>query len=795
MTKYTKTKRCRVAGARAAKAARAATASDGDASAAMGPLEAEAHRLSVEAARTYRRAMCAAQARRIEQIDKPVVPAPVKGFVGLAALRKRPRDDDDDDVPVAAKNAKVEAVTAVDIAARLMLARQIDRRDGLANAIRCATPVVIVDVPDPAMLERLARLWQDVVLPAAAVCAKIGGSGTLRHGQYDAVHVVAKTPTKVKDVEDTRRSTLDALCLALPVIAFSPRAESHLPAELLLACTDRIAVPPLDARTIVRTIEIVTARACRAPLDDVTVARTGLNEIAIAVRFDRSPADCVAGLRRLADAKAVKRDSRDLTLDELHGMDSAVSWARAAIVDLNSWRRGDLGSWSAVSSKVLLNGPPGTGKTTFAAVFARAAGLPIVTASLAGWQAQGHLGDLLKAMHADFQKARQLAIASSGCVLFIDEVDVFGDRSRVRHDHADYVIEVISGFLELTDGLAGNENLFLIAACNDVGRCDPALVRPGRFNPVIEIGLPTIADLEKMFRVRLGPDLVDADLREVCERALGGAGAEVERIVNDARRLARHDGARSLAMQDLLTIVKGEDDRPEELRRRTAVHEAGHIVLDVLFNGAAGIHATISPSRGVGGRVVRSEMKETAGTYDDYARRIQVLLAGRTAEILVCGNCGHGSGGVAGSDMAIAASMAAAMAGSVGLSGSRPLLFLAQRENTPELLSYPEVRLAANEELTKAADACRALLQRHCGALEAVTEVLLAEGRIDGEGVARLLATANPPGGGAAGGASTTRPGRARGAEAPRIRNSPTRSRETLPTSERRTGPAPGKPS
>jgi len=711
--------------------------------AAMGPLEAATDRLAVEAARTYRKAMGAAQARRIEQLDAPAVPTAVKGFVGLAALRRRTRNDDDDDdldVAVATKHPKVEPVTAVEIAARLMLARQIDARAGLAAAVGSGSPVVVVDVPDAAMLDRIGRVWESVLLPATAVCAKILGSGALRHGQYDALSVVARSPTKPKDSDDARRSTLDALGLALPVIAFSPRAETHLPAELLLACTHRFAIPPLDARTIGRTIEIVTGRTCRAPLDDVTVARTGLGEIAIAVRFDRTPAECVAGLRRLADAKAVKRGPRDLTLDELHGMEEAVAWARSAIVDLNSWRRGEVGSWSAVSSKVLLNGPPGTGKTTFAAVFARAAGLPIVTASLAGWQSQGHLGDLLKAMRTDFEKARSLANSSSGCVLFIDEVDAFADRSSIRHDHADYVIQVVSGFLELTDGLAGNENLFLVAACNDVRRCDPALLRPGRFNPVIEIGLPTLADLEKMFRVRLGPDLVDADLREVCERALGGSGAEVERIVSDARRLARHDGARSIIMQDLLSIVKGEDARPEALRRRTAIHEAGHIVIDVLFNGAAGIHASISPSRGIGGRVVRTEATESAGTYDDYARRIQILLAGRTAETLLLGDCGHGSGGVAGSDLETAGAMAAAMAGSVGLSGPRPLLFLAPRERTWELLSYPEVRTAANEELLKAENNCRALLQRHRGALEAVAEVLLADGRIDGHGVARLMA-------------------------------------------------------
>ncbi|WP_371425672.1 AAA family ATPase [Tardiphaga sp.] len=728
---------------------------------AMGPLEEAVHRRDAAACAVYRKKMAAAAARRlgttdIEELDaRPTKSKSMGKKAGardpLAALRRPPAEDDD--FPDSPRGQKIEAVAAVDVAARLMFARQIDAHPGLAESIRNGSPVVTVDVADSDILDRIGRKWSDVVLPGSARCVKISGAGGLRHGECDAIYLVAKEPVKAKDADGHRRIVLEAMSLAVPVFVFSPRAASYLPSGLGLAFAEKVVIPPLDAATIVRTIEAVTGRTCRTALDDATVSATDPASLSLAVRFDRSPSDCVARLRRLAADKSVKRDSRDLSLDELHGMDSAVSWARSAIADLNSWRRGDVGIWSAVSSKVLLNGPPGTGKTTFALVFARAAGLPIVTASLAGWQSQGHLGDLLKAMRQDFQKARDLANTSqgggsgSGCVLFIDEVDTFPDRNKIRHDHADYVIEVVSGLLELIDGLAGNEKIFFVAACNDVRRCDPALVRPGRFNPVIEIGLPGLADLEKMFRVRLGPDLVDADLREVCERALGGSGAEVERIVNDGRRLARHDGARPLAMQDLLTIVKGEDNRPEALRRRTAIHESGHIIIDVLFNGAAGIHATISPSRGVGGRVVRTESKETAGTYDDYSRRIQVLLAGRTAEILMCGNCGHGSGGVAGSDMEIAGSMAAAMAGSVGLAGTRPLLFLAARENTPELLSYPEVRLAANEELTKAADSCRALLQRHRGALEAVTEVLLAEGRIDGHAVAMLMAESNRPGG------------------------------------------------
>jgi ATP-dependent Zn protease len=291
----------------------------------------------------------------------------------------------------------------------------------------------------------------------------------------------------------------------------------------------------------------------------------------------------------------------------------------------------------------------------------------------------------------------------------------------------------------MIDGLAGNDKLFFIAACNDVRRCDPALVRAGRLNPVVEIGLPGLTDLEKMFRVRLGQDLEDADLTDICEMTLGGAGADVERIVADARRVARHDRGRPLRMSDLRSVVREADDRPEALRRRAAVHEAGHIILDVSFYGPAGVHATINVSRDSAGAVVRTELPRLPGTYDDYFRRLQMLLAGRTAESLILGSVSHGAGGAAGSDLERAAGAAAAMVGSFGLAGARPLLYLGPRDRPDELLAYADVRLAANDELVKAELACRKLLMLKIGAVRAVADRLLKDGRIDGATVEVLI--------------------------------------------------------
>lgn len=718
-----------------------ATTKKSEAPPAMGPVAAEVHRKSSEAARVYRRSMLTTKAKRADELQISVPPE-VRGVTGLAALRKFDHDDDDHKgATVAFKAPDIAAVTAIDVAPKLALADAIDASIGLAQEIRDGSPVVLVDVTDLELLERIALIWRDVMLPSAAACAKISAGG-LRHGRHDAAYMVVRSPAKPRDVDDIRRSVLEALALAVPVFAFTPGAEAHLPAELQRACTHRLTLSRLDSATITRTIEIVSGRKCRKRLTSAAASVTSMADIAIAVRFDRKPTVCITGLERLAAEKNATRDSRDLTLDQLHGMDEAVNWARSAIDDVEAWKRKKI-PFSSISAKIALNGPPGTGKTTFAKVFAAEAKFPLVTASLAQWQGsgEGHLGHLLRAMKQDFDRAR--ALADPVCVLFIDEFDSFPNRAELTHSHKDYQIEVVNALLEQVDGLASQGHLIIIGACNDVSRCDPALVRPGRLNPVIEIKLPDLATLERMFRVRLGDDLKNEDLTDICERSLGGAGADVERVVADARRMARRDGGRSLTYGDLRNAVSSTHDMSDVQRRRSAVHEAGHIVIEVLLNGADGVHATIAVSSRIGGRVVRTRDLDAAGTYEDYARRLQVLLAGRTAEILLLGDCGHGSGGVPGSDLQIAGAMAAAMAGSIGHSGPHPLLYLASRERTDELLTYSEIRRAAGEELLKAEDACRALLQRHRGALQAVAEVLVEFGRIDGVAVARLMAEQN----------------------------------------------------
>jgi cell division protease FtsH len=725
----------------------------------MGPLELTAYRADWRASLRYRLHVAEVAAAREHELlvrkleeearlaaEKATRAAGKKRTSASAEARKAPaasskeKDEPDEEFEslfVRRRPAPPShPVTPARAAARLIFARLFDSRPELREAIRSYAPVVLVDVPDLEMLERVLATWQDTLFPETARVMKVGASNSGKRDDYDVVYVVAKESPKAKDKSVRESEALSALSLALPLIAISPAAETHLPEALLKSKPIRLTFPQLDPVTITRAIRIVTGQRCRELLDEESTARITPVDLIIAIRLDRTPAECMAELRRLAAEKSVRKGGRDISLDELYGMDEAVAWARSTIRDLKAWRCGEI-PWAALDPGACLVGPPGTGKTLFADCFARAAGLPMVACSLAQWQStdEGHLGHLLRAMKRDFDAAR----ARAPCLLFVDEIDSFANRSTLRHAHADYVVEVVNGFIAQLDGIAGREGLIYLAASNDLSRCDPAILRAGRLNRIIRIAVPNARDLERMFRVRLAGRLADEDLEEICLLALGSTGADVERITNDALRFARH-AERPLELADLRKALVDREDRSSSELRRAAVHEAGHLVAEiVLFGQEADVHATIAKSGERGGVTVRTRAPPFAGTYSDYQRRLQVLLAGRTAEEILLNEASHSAGGRRGSDLQHAAALAAAMVGSLGIAGPKQLLFLATHEETDELLSYVDVRVAAHAELVQAAEACRSTLLEYRAALEEIAATLLRAGRIDGVSAAGMI--------------------------------------------------------
>lgn len=673
---------------------------------------------------------------------------------GFGALRNRADDEINFDIEedVQSPTARPPNDRPPDtgrIAVELQLSRYFDERSSLLTTILKSAPTILVDVADPRALDRLTQAWQELFFRGRRK-VDVVQEKFRRRENLDVLFMTVKEPSKGATVEEREKTALHGLSLGLPFFGISPAAGSHLPACLVKAATTKIDFPRLDVLTIERTIRIVTQNRCDSRLHGVIAVGPSVEDLILAVRFDRTARQCVDELRRLAELKTSQAGARGIVLSQLHGLGEARAWAQGSIADIRAWKQGTI-PWSAVSSAVALEGPPGCGKTTFASVYCAEAGLYMVAdANLAAWQSsgEGHLGHLLRAMKKSFDEARANA---PSCIL-MDEVDSVADRGSLRHSHRDYSVQVINALLAEIDGVKGREGVVIIGCSNDLSRCDPALLRAGRLEKIIKIGFPDALELERMFRVRLQNDLRNEDLKPLAELAIGMVGADVERVVKDARRTARNDGGRSLTLHDLKTTLLGEDDRSEREIWLACVHEASHIVVDVLHFGPDGIFASVAATSRRGGIVVRPRPGRLY-TLGDYRRRMQTILAGRTGETLIFGEPSHGAGGEGG-DIDQATQLACALVASLGLAGPTPLLYRADPRRTEDLLRFADVRRAANRELEEQAIACRLLLEDNREVLLEVAQHLRDAGRIDGVQVANLIggksknpaAHARPPG-------------------------------------------------
>lgn len=717
--------------------------------ATMGPLESAVYKSDWTASRAYLRHVADVAARREleaaakaaqDQVMKAAKIKPDRS--GDASSHKSARRDspglrsqlpDDDDAP----ERDVPAPTPGRVAARLLLARLFDQNPLVMERLKTSSPIVLVDVPDRDLFSRIAHQWRNVLSLEKLDLADLAQlSDGARREDADLIYFLTNEVLTEKHRQAADARAFSAIQLALPVLAITPGSVSHLSKVLLDAATDRLVLPPIDGALITRVIRIVTGKRCRETIPDNIVRHSGVHELLLAIRFDRTPAECIDNLGQLAQAKTTKLGARDLALDELHGLDEAVAWAKSTIVDIEAWRRGEI-AWDALDAGIVVSGPPGTGKTLFAKVAASAMGLPLIAATLAKWQGSGeaHLGHLLRAMRKDFDEAR----AKAPAVVFIDELDSFPNRSALTHSHKDYVIEVVNSFIEQLDGIQGRQGLIFIGATNDVSRCDPAIVRSGRLNRIIKVRLPEPGDIEKMMRVRLRGELADQSLEEISLLAIGSSGADVERFVKDARRFARHE-ERTLSAMDLRHAVLGgdEDVAPEQLER-ASVHEAGHIIIGVIHNGPKDIQAVVAGARDRAGFVAARHPNFTAGTLEEYRRMLQGLLAGRAAEELEMGAAGNGAGGSRDSDLALATRIAAALVGSFGHVGPHPLLFLAENFDTYAILDHAYLRVAAHQELAAAFEEAKRILGQHRNALTEVAGLLKTRGRIDGIEVAQII--------------------------------------------------------
>lgn len=511
-----------------------------------------------------------------------------------------------------------------------------------------------------------------------------------------------------------------------------------VPETFRMAADAIIEIGPIQPRHVIAGAKLCLGLVVTPSQADF-IATVPLDIMAAALRRGRPVVAAIDLMKQALMPK--RREVSGPTLDDLHGLGEAGGWGRELAVDLSDWKAGKIG-WEDVDRGILLSGPPGTGKTTFAGALARTCDVHLVLGSIGRWQARGHLGDLLKAMRSAFDEARKNAPS----IIFLDEIDAVGDRERFSGDNAQYATEVVAALLECIDGVEGREGVVVVGACNYPEKLDAALVRAGRLDRHVRIPLPDQKGREGILRWHLQGLLPGADLSGIAARTDGWSGASLEQLVRQGRRRARR-ARRELAIDDLVAELPIRVAIPEDVRRRSAIHEAGHavvcLVLEVGDLVSVTVASTVSPTvsglQDGGGVFVRPQpMRER--TRAQLLNDICLRLGGLAAEEAMLGDRSAGGGGEPGSDLYDATRLALTFEASYGL--GEGFAYLAS-EDEDELFNALRLDrfLHARVEKVLAEQFARAkrIVESHPHEAERIAEALIAQGTLSAEEVRDLM--------------------------------------------------------
>jgi len=404
---------------------------------------------------------------------------------------------------------------------------------------------------------------------------------------------------------------------------------------------------------------------------------------------------------------------------------------------------------------VLLVGPPGTGKTLIAKAVAGEAGVQFLSISGSDF-VELYVGVGASRVRDLFDQAKKDAPA----IVFIDEIDAVGRQRGTGlgggHDERE---QTLNQLLVEMDGFASNEGVIVLAATNRQDILDPALLRPGRFDRQIYVGLPDIKGREDILKVHAKdkPLAEDVVLRDVARATSGFTGADLENLLNEAALLAARADRRFILMSDLheamLKVIAGPEKRSrvvtEHTRRLTAYHEAGHAVVIHELPTADPVHQiTIIPRGQAGGMTISLPQEDAAyQSKKELTEQIARCLGGRVAEQLVLGDISTG----AGSDIQRASAIARNMVtrygmseklGSVTFESGHDEVFIGRSMAQAKSYSEETANLIDQEVsalIDQAYADCEQILTQHRRELEITARYLLDHETMEGEVFAKVF--------------------------------------------------------
>ena len=398
---------------------------------------------------------------------------------------------------------------------------------------------------------------------------------------------------------------------------------------------------------------------------------------------------------------------------------------------------------------VLLVGPPGTGKTLLARACAGEAGVPFYSISGSDF-VEMYVGVGASRVRDLFDKAKKTAPS----IIFIDEIDAVGRQRGTGlgggHDERE---QTLNQMLVEMDGFGANEGVIVIAATNRADILDKALLRPGRFDRQVYVGLPDVKGREEVLKVhtRKKPLAPDVNLKTIAKTTAGFTGADLENLVNEAALLAARRSKKAITMKEIeeatIKVVAGPEKKSRVVtakeKRLTAYHEAGHAITHYYSETADPVHEISIVPRGMAGGYTMSLPAEDKNyvTKNQMAEEIVTLLGGRVAEKLVLDDISTG----ASNDLERATRIARNMVMRYGFSerlgpvvyGTDPgETFLGRdlvsgRNYSEEVAS--EIDAEIREMLDEAFETARAMLEKHMDRLHVVAKELEAREKLTGE--------------------------------------------------------------
>ena len=422
----------------------------------------------------------------------------------------------------------------------------------------------------------------------------------------------------------------------------------------------------------------------------------------------------------------------------------------AEIVDFLKNPKAYTNMGARIPKGVLLVGPPGTGKTLLAKAVAGEAGVQFLSISGSDF-VELYVGVGAGRVRDLFEQAKKVAPA----IIFIDEIDAVG-RQRGSglgggHDERE---QTLNQLLVEMDGFGSNEGVIVMAATNRADILDNALLRPGRFDRQVYVGLPDILGREAILKIHARDKQLaeDVDLNSIAKGTPGFAGADLENLMNEAALLAVRRRHRFINMEDIdeaiLKVQMGPEKKSRKMsdkaRRLTAYHEAGHAVAGRYLKHVDPVHyITIIPRGAAGGFTLfrHQEDLENFKSRSEMFENIVVALGGRVAEQLFLDDISTGASG----DIQQASSIARNMVMRYGMSerlgpisydSSGHSIFIGR--DFGQTKSYSEETAGIIDEevkriFDKASEMCGQILTEHADQLRDIAEYLLEHETMEAE--------------------------------------------------------------